>query len=296
MRTDCTAIRIWKNPASRTVVALTLAAACTAPPETDPVANKTPVVSATPAATPAMTPSPTPSPRMIKPTGGGEFTKRSHTTPNGTLPYRLFVPVEYDASRRYPLIIWLHGAGGSGTDNKAQIEGDQVAGTAIWARPETQKTNPSFVFVPQTNVGWELDAAPTAVPSPESLPLVLQVVDLLAAELPIDASRVYLLGQSMGGGGVWELVTQHTGRFAAAVLVCPVVSNPERAAKAARLPMWLFVGDQDGLATTVRGTVELLRKAGGTPRFTEYEGEGHNIWTRVFKEPELVPWLFAQTR
>jgi predicted peptidase len=232
---------------------------------------------------------------MIKPTGGGTFAKRSHTSPGGTLPYRLFIPVEYDASRRYPLIIWLHGAGGRGDDNEAQIAGDQVAGTEIWARPETQKTNPSFVFVPQTSTVWELDG-PTAAQSPKSLPLVLQVMDLLAAEFPIDVSRVYLLGQSMGGAGVWELVTTHPERFAAAVLVCPVVKATQSLPKAARLPMWFFVGDRDGVATPVRDTIYQLRKAGGSPRFTEYAGEGHNIWTRVFKEPELAPWLFAQTR
>lgn len=262
-------------------------AACTGRPATNHVpANER----ATPA---AATPVATPESTIVKPLGGGEFTKRMHSSPEGKLPYRLFLPAEYDSTKRYPLILWLHGASGSGNDNERQIEGDQIPGSRTWATPKAQAANPAFVLVPQTDAGWGIPAGEGLTPP---LAMVLQILDAVTGEFPIDLRRVYLLGQSMGGSGVWDLVTLQPERFAAAVLVCPVIYHAERAPKAASVPMWIFIGDRDGLATSVRGVRDRLTTAGSTPRYTEYKGAGHDIWMKVFKEPDLSPWLFAQTR
>jgi predicted peptidase len=216
-----------------------------------------------------------------------------HSAPEGTLPYRLYIPAEYDPQQRYPLILWLHGASGTGKDNAGQIAGDQLPGTRTWTTPEQQAEHPAWVLVPQTETSWasRTEAGPTPV-----LTMVLQVLDAVSAEFPIDQRRIYVLGQSMGGGGVWSLVSLHPERFAAAVLVCPVIYRAEDAPKAAGVPMWIFMGDKDSLVTGARSAVEALRRAGATPRYTEYAGAGHDIWTRVFKEPELTVWLMGQGR
>ena len=216
-----------------------------------------------------------------------------HSAPDGDTPYRLFLPVEYDTSQRYPLILWLHGASGSGTDNALQITGDQTAGTHTWTTEESQAEHPAFVLVPQADNGW--------VPANSQdlgsvLTHVLQIVDAVSAEYPIDAHRVYVLGQSMGGAGVWNLMTNQPRRFAAAVLVCPVIHGADRAGLTVSIPTWIFMGERDGLAPVARDLVLTLRRLHGTPRYTEYPGAGHDIWTRVFKEPELRSWLFAQTK
>jgi predicted peptidase len=230
---------------------------------------------------------------VVKPKGGGTFTAGLLSAPEGSMPYRLYVPVEYDSARRYPLVIWLHGAGGSGSDNKAQIAGDQIPGTQLWTKPEIQSSDPAFVLVPQSNIGWSTDG--TGAPAP-SVALVLQIMDLVSLDFPIDAHRVYLLGQSAGGGGAWNLLINHPERFAAVVLVCPVISSTNRLKEASKVPAWVFMGALDGMAPAARAAVLALRQAGGSPRYTEYAGAGHDIWTRVFKEPELPRWLFAQTR
>ena len=230
---------------------------------------------------------------MVKPLGGGEFSARMHSSPEGNLPYRLFVPAEYDSTKRYPLILWLHGASGSGEDNKGQITGDQVPGTQTWVTPQQQAEQPAFVLVPQTNSGW---GSPEARDLTPPLAMVMQILDAVSAEFPIDPRRFYALGQSMGGSGVWSLVTHHPQRFAAAVLVCPVIYHVEHAPKAAGLPMWIFIGDRDNLMAVALEVKDRLGKAGSEPRFTIYKGAGHDIWTRVFKEPELPRWLFAQAR
>jgi predicted peptidase len=254
--------------------------------------NETPAIpSIAPAAVPSA--SPVTMSTIVRARDGGTFTRGLLSTPEGKLPYRLYVPAEYDAAARYPLVIWLHGAGGSGDDNVAQIAGDQVAGTRLWTTAEWQKATPTFVLVPQTNSGWDLGDPPNAK---DSLNLVLRILDLVMIDYPIDAHRVYLLGQSMGGGGAWQLLTRYPERFAGAVLVCPVIRELERAPKAAAVPLWMFMGSNDTLVTGARAASAALHQAGGHARYTEYPGAGHDIWTRVFKEPELPRWLFAQTR
>ena len=70
------------------------------------------------------------------------------------MPYRLFAPRGIVAGRTYPLVVFLHGAGGSGTDNIRQLQGANVFGALAWTLPEHQATHPAFVLAPQTNVNW----------------------------------------------------------------------------------------------------------------------------------------------
>ena len=67
-------------------------------------------------------------------------------------------------------------------------------------------------------------------------------------------------------------------------------------ASVVHVPLWVFSGGADDLATTLsRGLIAAVKQAGGHPRYTEYPGAGHDIWTRVFDEPEIVDWLFGQS-
>ncbi len=226
----------------------------------------------------------------------GEFVARSYPAKTAVMPYRLFIPKDYDPQQRYPLILWLHGAGGSGTDNASQIAGDQVPGTSTWTTPELQAAHPAFVLVPQAASGW---AAPITTPDlGPNLAVVVQILDAVTAEFSIDSRRIYALGQSIGGGGAWNLISNEPDRFAAAVILCPVPGNLTRAARVATMPVWIFQGDVDSAALVEgsRALVKALRAAGGKPRYTEYPKVGHDIWTKVFNEPDLVPWLFAQSR
>ena len=70
------------------------------------------------------------------------------------MPYRLFTPAPLIAGRTYPLIVFLHGAGGSGTDNEKQLQGANVFGALVWTLPDHQARHPAFVVAPQSNVNW----------------------------------------------------------------------------------------------------------------------------------------------
>lgn len=212
-----------------------------------------------------------------------------------TMPYRLFTPQDYDAARKYPLILWLHGGGGAGNDNLGQVLGDQVPGTRVWTGTAQQKRRPAFVLVPQSARIW---AFPNETDLTWELKTVLKILDSVQAEFSIDSRRIYVAGQSLGGLGVWALLTTTPARFAAGIVVCNAGSFPERAPLMRRTPVWVFQGDKDGFAffQAAQSMVGALQKAGARPRYTVYKGAGHDIWERVFKERELVDWLFAQRR
>jgi predicted peptidase len=220
------------------------------------------------------------------------FVARVYRNGRKTMPYRLFLPTGYDAQKRYPLVVWLHGAGGMGRDNLRQISGDQIAGTRIWTTPEHQAKYPAFVLAPQSAGDWA-DVNHDSLSAP--LALVVGILDLLAGEFSIDPQRVYVAGQSNGGYGVWDLITKRPALVAAAVPVCGG-GDPDRAARATAVPVWAFHGTADKSipVTASRQMVAAITKAGGHPRYTEYPGAGHDIWTRVFAEPELIDWVFAQ--
>ena len=95
---------------------------------------------------------------------------------------------------------------------------------------------------------------------------------------------------------VWDLITKRPDRIAAAIAVCGG-GDPARAARVATMPIWVFHGDADNVVpvTASRQMVDAINKAGGHPRYTEYKGAGHDVWTRAFAEPGLVDWLFAQS-
>ncbi|HEV3216964.1 MAG TPA: PHB depolymerase family esterase [Vicinamibacterales bacterium] len=223
------------------------------------------------------------------------FAARSYRSGRDTMPYRLFVPSGYDGQKKYPLIVWLHGAGGVGRDNLRQIAGDQIAGTRTWTQPATQAKYPAFVVAPQTADGWGAQTrGPDALGAP--LTLVVGIVDSLENEFSIDRHRIYVAGQSDGGFAVWDLITKQPERVAAAIAVCGG-GDPARAARVRTMPIWVFHGDADDVVpvTASRQMVAAINKAGGHPRYTEYKGAGHDVWKRAFAEPGLIDWLFAQT-
>jgi predicted peptidase len=212
------------------------------------------------------------------------------------MPYRLFVPAKYEAKNVYPLAIWLHGVNGRGNDNMAQISEANRIGSHIWTFSENQAKNPCFVVAPQC-ADEEYWAAGDGYRPTEQLRLVLELLSDLRKTYSIDGQRMYVAGQSMGGIGTWAIITANPNLFAAAVPLCGG-GNVADASKLTKMPIWAFHGDKDQSVPVdySRKMIAAIRKAGGSPKYTEYKGAGHEIWERVFKEPELLPWVFSQRK
>jgi predicted peptidase len=175
----------------------------------------------------------------------------------------------------------------------------------VWLLPENQKQVPCYVIAPQTDRGWARYDMPVGPQGPpELLPgmgdgnqMVLEIIKELLREFNIDDRRVYVTGQSMGGLGVWNIVSNRPGFFAAAVPVCGA-RGVDDGSRSPQTPMWVFHGAADQVVTVAisRDRVAARRKAGGHPLYTEYVGVDHNVWEWAYTEPELVKWVFAQKR
>lgn len=225
------------------------------------------------------------------------FRKETYTDKKGNkMPYRLFVPPNYNAKQQYPLVFWLHGAAGRGSDNVEQISGGNENGTHTWTTPAHQAQFPAFVLAPQCAE----DRFWSDPDSNEISPQLLMALDVLAEvqkEFSIDADRIYVAGQSMGGLGVWALLQSQPDRWAAALVLC-AYDNFTNVKAVGRVPLWVFQGDADMVVPVdlVRQMVKDLKKSGAQPRYSEYHKVGHDVWVKAFAEPDLVVWLAAQKR
>jgi predicted peptidase len=235
-----------------------------------------------------------------------DFQARSHKiSATKTMVYRLFIPKNYQASTRYPLVLSLHGAGERGNDNAAQLKHDV---SKMWADDSIQTKHPGFVLAPQcpindkwVDVDWALGSYDQSkVPISDEMQGVIAILDSLGREFSLDSNRIYVTGISMGGYGTFDIVTRYPNRFAAAYPVCGA-GDPRKAASIAMLPLWAVHAADDPTVPVAgsRDMINALKSAGGQPKFTEYPTSlriGHSAWVPAAKEPGLVAWLYSQVR
>ncbi|MES1171662.1 MAG: prolyl oligopeptidase family serine peptidase [Bacteroidota bacterium] len=222
-----------------------------------------------------------------------------------TLPYRLFVPRGADHKGKYPLVVFLHGSGGRGTDNRRQLT-DQAA-PLVFVQPENQARWPVFMLAPQcppdqqwVDMPWGDPSGKGKLPRAATWPMAaaMALVDRVAAQHPtIDTTRIFITGISMGGYGAWDAAVRTPAKWRAAVIVC---GGYDEAAVApiARLPLWVFHAADDKTVPVARSRdmIAALKALGGTPRYTEYpatDQHGHFSWRPAFADPGLLPWMFG---
>jgi predicted peptidase len=234
------------------------------------------------------------------------FEARTHKPVDGwSMPYRLFRPTP-TGNGRLPLVVYLHGSGGLGNDNLKQISAGNMIGSHVWATAENQKRFPCYVAAPQTDRGWlRYDGPrPAGGGPPKALAgfgwgarAVMDMIEALLKGFPIDPRRVYVTGNSMGGGGSWHVVAHRGDLIAAAVPVCGSPSLEDGGASPG-VSIWNFHGDADKTVPVEvsRKRIEERRKAGAKPLSTEYPGVGHNVTLWAYSEPALPEWLFAQRK
>ena len=215
-----------------------------------------------------------------------------------TLGYRMLPPKNVESDKKYTLVVFLHGAGERGIDNHVQL----IHALPKFVQPEIREKFPCYVIAPQCPVGqqwvntpWGLKQHDMPQQMSDSLAAVSSLIDDLQKDYPIDASRIYVMGISMGGYGTWDLIMRFPKRFAAAVPICGG-ADIKQASLIKDLPIWAFHGDSDTAVPTYRSQsmVAALKEAGGNPKYTEFPNCGHNAWTPAIETPELLPWLFSK--
>jgi predicted peptidase len=179
---------------------------------------------------------------------------------------------------KYPLLIFLHGSGESGTDiNKVKVNGP----------PKFLDTRPDFPFIvvspqaPDADVGFDVDAMNV-------------LLDQLLQNLPIDKDRVYLTGLSMGGIDAYTWAEERPGTFAA---IAPIsaAGNIYDACKLGHVPIWAFHGGKDENVKTADGQamVDAIKACGGDIKLTIYPERGHSAWEPAYVDPALYEWFLS---
>lgn len=221
-----------------------------------------------------------------------------------TLPYRYLEPQNIKSNKKYPVVLFLHGAGERGIDNEAQL----LHCSGQFLNPEIQEKYPAYVFFPQAPKGafWSIPDRLTelsqdmfaSVNEPSwQLQTIKAMVDSIMQLPHVDPKRVYIMGISMGAMATYELCWRYPHLFAAAVPICGG-ADINRLASAAIIHWRIYHGDADKVVpvTFSRTAYKALKQAGAKIIYREFAGCTHNSWNPAFNDPDLFPWLFKQKR
>lgn len=231
------------------------------------------------------------------------YERGEYRNPEGAvLKYRLLRPENVEPGQRYPLVVFLHGAGERGGDNRLQL----VHGMREFARADRRKEFPAFVLAPQcpsnqkwVDVPWDAPKHEQPDRPAEAMALCLKLIDQLNKESPIDDGRIYLTGLSMGGFGTFDAIARWPDRFAAAIPICGGGdARKDTVSRYRDLPLWIFHGGKDTVVRPERSReiVAALKEIGAEPRYTEYPDAGHDSWTQTYADEAVFRWLFSQQR
>ena len=231
----------------------------------------------------------------------GVFLKKIYESENGgSIPYQFLIPENFDEDHQYPLLVFLHGAGELGHDNSSQL----VNFPTNFLNEPNRLGYPSFIIAPQcpsadtwvSFPNYPNNTQTTQNPT-NATRLTIELIEKLLLEYQIDKHRIYVIGLSLGGEGTFDIVSRRPDLFAAAVPICGT-ADVEKASSMKDVPFWVFHGERDDINPVKysRMIVQALGDEGASPKYTEYEGAGHNIWIRAYNEPDLMPWLFSKQK
>lgn len=215
------------------------------------------------------------------------------STRKGELKYLLYLPPDYSESsdKKWPLMLFLHGAGERGTDvNRVTIHGPMSL--------VKQGTNFPFIIVaPQCPAGELWDNEP-----------LLQLLDCIESSYAVDTNRIYLTGLSMGGYGSWKLGLAYPERFAALAPICGGANmidvilsswDDTHRKQMLKLPIWAFHGAKDEVVPVIESQrlVNSLKKMGHKNiEYTIYPKAKHDSWKEAYADPKFYEWLLKQSR
>jgi len=222
----------------------------------------------------------------------GKIESRIVSVDSDRFNYQIYLPPQIQSEKKLPVMIFLHGIRERGSGGFVPTTG--AAGAVV--RHYFGQV-PAIVLLPQCRPGsyWSDSIMEQ---------MVINALAETVEEFGADARRIYLIGVSMGGYGVWHFASRHTGKFAALVSICggSSITNGDRfdalARKIGETPAWLFHGADDTIVpiTESRQIVKALEANGGSVKYNEYPNVGHNVWLNVLGEKDLLPWLLAQKR
>lgn len=204
--------------------------------------------------------------------------------------YVVFVPHDLKSNAKPPVMLFLHGAGAIGQGPAAP---DRIGVCKIIR--EREKTFPFVVVIPHAEKR-ERNLIETWYPAMTEGKRAIAALDSTLKEFNGDPKRVYLTGMSMGGFGTWAMAQTYPKKWAAIAPICGG-GLPEWASAIKDIPCWAFHGDQDSTVPVdrTRQMIDALKKAGASPKYTEFPGVGHNCWDKAYATDGLFDWFSKQT-
>ena len=237
------------------------------------------------------------------------YERGSYINKRDTLPYRILFPLRFDPSKKYPLVIILHGSGERGNNNEDQLK----YGAGLFLKDTIRQKYPAIVVFPQcpsysfwSNVEREKDMTSdtqrwifqTNMPPTKAMQMLMTVIDNFLDKPFVNKQKIYVGGLSMGGMGTFELIGRKPNIFASAFAICGGDNTLNAKKYAKKVPLWIFHGkkDQQVPYQHSEAIVTAIRAEGGTPKYTLYPNDDHNSWNDAFAEPMLIPWLFSHSK
>lgn len=237
-------------------------------------------------------------------TNSGRFEARSVEVDGSVHHYQVFVPAPRFREGPTPVVLFLHGSGERGSDNRAQLD----VGLGDYLRRH-RRDFPALVVLPQVPDGEEWTGT--------NVDVALAALDQTSDDFGGDPGRTYVTGLSMGGYGAWEAALADPSRFAAVVTVSGALHAPDDepplrvtqveglkhpyAAVAERLAgvhVWMFHGAEDDEVPVHddRRLFKAFEDAGDAARYTEFPDRGHAVWDDAYDDPDLWDWLFSKQK
>ena len=221
----------------------------------------------------------------------------------GSINYVYRYPDKLKKDKKYPLLFFLHGSGGRGSDNQGQLLDANSIG-AFKSQRLFSKHN-SYVLagqVPEDERWVDVDWASKDHQMPKisnSMKKTFEALDTFINDdkNQVDIDRIYIMGLSMGGYGTWDAIQRRPDFFAAAVPICGG-GDRSIANLLTKIPIWSWHGDQDQVISAARSRDmdNAIKKSGGSPKYTEVKGRGHDVWLDVWESEDLWKWLYSQSR
>ena len=233
------------------------------------------------------------------------------------MPWHMYEPEQATGGNTLlPLIVSLHGGyGREGDDYHITQDGApyMLASSTGLLLPENREKYPTYIIFPHCVesvcpfYGNEWASGGGAFFNVQQDPsengsAMIELIEHVMSEYPIDPARVYVTGVSMGGGGTWEMVMRRPDLVAAAIPMAGHTPNLQQITELGetKVPIWAHISstDYNNPGSDTKQAIEAINNAGGCAWYTEYENieHSHKLWQRSFLNPDVWPWLFAQSQ
>lgn len=234
-----------------------------------------------------------------------DYKKEIFIQKEDSLKFRILFPLNFDKNKKYPLVLFLHGAGERGSDNEAQLRN---GGEFFLNKREEFPAIVIFPQAPREDYWANVDVNREVIPfefnfkneeePTKALHLVMALLSSITEENYIDRDRIYVGGLSMGGMGTYELLSRKPAMFAAAFTICGGADPAIVRKYPEGFNIWIFHGEKDDIVVPEfsKTMAREINSAGGNAKLSLYPNDNHNSWDSAFAEPYLLPWLFSNQK